>query len=223
MIIFYNAVTVSKILIPAGHEREQRPQPTHPAIFDLSGMYRNLWRIRWRQRVPWSGRGLCPEVCRVKSENPHESQQRKRVPWLPCASSWISKQLQTGQIYAQVPHPRQALDFSAQRGFSNNSWSLAWISSWLNRGSTFARLCSFPSAVEASKSEEFSSTTFLPFSVMISARKSPVWSLVKRISLPAVLPGPPFTEVQKQNSSQVLQLKLNTNKFFRRLTYRLSI
>ena len=42
MIIFYNAVTVSKIFIPAGHEREQRPQPTHPAIFDLSGMYRNL-------------------------------------------------------------------------------------------------------------------------------------------------------------------------------------
>jgi hypothetical protein len=42
----YRAVTVSKILMSAGHEREQRPQPTQPATFDLLGMYRNLCRIR---------------------------------------------------------------------------------------------------------------------------------------------------------------------------------
>ena len=39
-------VTVSKILMSAGQTREQRPQPTQPATFDLLGMYRNLCKMR---------------------------------------------------------------------------------------------------------------------------------------------------------------------------------
>jgi len=49
----------------AGQDREQRPQPTHPATLDLFGMYRNLCRIRCLQRAPCEFRGLCPDVCIV--------------------------------------------------------------------------------------------------------------------------------------------------------------
>ena len=70
-----------------GQAREQRPQPVQPVCPIRSGMYENLCSTRWRQRALCTGRGLCPDVCSVKSEKPHESQQRTRRPVAPRASS----------------------------------------------------------------------------------------------------------------------------------------
>jgi len=64
----------------AGHEREQRPQPTHPRTPSRSGWYENLCITRCRQRSLCFVRGLWPDACNVNSERPHESQQRCRTP-----------------------------------------------------------------------------------------------------------------------------------------------
>jgi len=42
----------------SGQESVQRTHPTHPANFDLFGMYKNLCGMRWRQRAPCVSHGL---------------------------------------------------------------------------------------------------------------------------------------------------------------------
>ncbi len=75
---------------------------------------------------------------------------------------------------------------SNRTGTCTKCGSLAWLPAGANRSGARA-------------------TIALPFSVRISARYAESLTGVSRMSLPAVSPGPPPTEVQKQASSQRVQ------------------
>lgn len=115
-------------------------------------------------------RGLCPEVCSVNKENPHESQHLTRLPDLPCASSWMSKHAQVGQTKAHAPQPIHLNDCLIHSSLSKNLSSLLLISLWLNFTGSSARNFCLSAFGSFSKTSGTNAIIAEPFSVIISAR-----------------------------------------------------
>ena len=124
----------------------------------------------------------------------------------------MSKHVHTGHTKAHAPQPRHRSDCSCHTGLSKAPSSLALTSSALNSTLTSARWAclSIPSARAAPASPS-------PLGVSTStSAPPPSVSVVTRMSLPSVPPGLPPTDVQKQQSSHVLQLKATIVVWLRR-------
>jgi len=174
--------------------------------------------MRCRCREGWLGRGLWPEAWSVNITNWHESQFLARTPLWIFPSSTISKQWHVGQVYAQVPQPRQARVSAGQKGLSKCSFTKARTWSASNR-------LSGPAGTLATRSEACTSPSNrrFPFYVRQRTSYSPPPNSSSIASEPRSAAGPRPTEVQKHEPSCAVQASVTTVVNWRRRLYSSSL
>src|SRR5574344_918677 len=135
----------------------------------------------------------------------------------------MSKQAQVGQTKAQAPQPRQRSDCCFHIGLLKALSTCSFTCSLVNLASTFASTDSLSTSSAALNASGNNAISCLPLSVITSASASVALSSVICISLPSTLPGPPPTDVQKQQASLLLHAKLTIVSFALRASYILSL